>query len=285
MTEKNRGLVKKLFIIGGALFGLFLVAVIVSIPFFIDVDSYRPKIVGLANEQIHGELSMGKLTLSLWGQVKVQVDGFSLQDSTGRKIIQAKDVFFHIPFLSILTGSPQISFRLSHPEVHVVKDKAGKLNVLSLVKAGAPAESQGAKATAPVATAPSAKREIPGIAARARLSIEMLDAHITYEDQATKLVSEVQDLNALLRDISLSRPMEAEIWADLNTKMGKTMSASGPAKLTARFEPVFSSTGFPKGTLRFKGELDGGGSLPFPAFSVEGQREPSQRRGRGIGYP
>src|SRR3989338_5965406 len=96
---------KKLLIILGVIGGLLL-AVIIITPFVVNVDDYRPKIVGIANEQINGKLELGKLTLSLWGQIKVKVDGFSLKVAKGHPIVSAKDVYFHIPFTSVLAGSP-----------------------------------------------------------------------------------------------------------------------------------------------------------------------------------
>jgi len=84
---------KKILMIVGGLFALLLVAMI-AIPFFVDVDKYRPQIVSKANEYLNGKLEVGKLSLSLWGQIKVKIDGLSLSDPKGTKVFGVQDAFF-----------------------------------------------------------------------------------------------------------------------------------------------------------------------------------------------
>src|SRR5262245_57738435 len=107
---------KKLLMVFGGLFALLLVAII-AIPFFVDVDKYRPQIVSKANEYINGKLEIGKLSLSLWGQVKVNIDGLSLKDPGGQEVFGVKDAYFRIPFTSLLGGSPDLVLVANKPVV------------------------------------------------------------------------------------------------------------------------------------------------------------------------
>lgn len=221
----------------GVLVGLLLLAAII-IPLVVKVDDYRPQIVSAANEKLNGKLDLGKLTLTMWGQIRVGVDGFSLKDSQSRDVVAAKDVFIAVPWLSLLSGSPRLTFTMNAPEVNVVKDKNGKLNVLTLMKT----DTTQASPEVPGAPAPAPKGEpmkIPGIAARARLGMEMRNAHLSYKDLKTALNSEVKDLNVILKDVSLSHPTEMEISAHLDTRMGKNMTVKGPVNMTGKGEPVF----------------------------------------------
>ena len=240
---------KKLGLGLGILFGVLLLAIIV-LPLVVDVDSYRPEIVKVANENINGKLELGKLKLSLWFQIKVQVDGFKVTDAKGATVVSATDVFFHLPFAPLLIGSPVVTFKMKRPEIHLVKDKAGKLNVMSLVKAK-PTE---AKAERPAAGGSSS---LPGIVSRASLGIEMNEAQLSYRDEATRLVSEVKDLNVRVRSISLTKPSDFEVWASLDTRMGKTLSVKGPAKISGTFVPQFDGSQFKSGTLTPTADLDG----------------------------
>src|SRR3954463_10405308 len=113
---------KKILMAVGGLFALLVVAII-AIPFFVDVDKYRPQIVSKANEYLNGKLEIGKLSLSLWGQVKVRIDGLSLKDNSGQEVFGVKDAFFHIPFTSILGGAPDIILVAEKPTVLAIKDK------------------------------------------------------------------------------------------------------------------------------------------------------------------
>jgi ribosomal protein L14 len=74
----------------GALLVLILAAIIV-IPLVVDVDKYRPQIIQKANEQINGKLELGKLSLSLWGKIRIQAAGLKLADSQGRTVVSVKD--------------------------------------------------------------------------------------------------------------------------------------------------------------------------------------------------
>src|SRR5262245_18207486 len=107
---------KKILIAIGALFALLIVAV-VSIPLFVDVDKYRLQIVDKANEYINGKLELGKLSLSLWGKVKVKIDGLSISDPSGQKVFGVQDAYFYVPFTSLLSGSPELILKAEAPMI------------------------------------------------------------------------------------------------------------------------------------------------------------------------
>src|SRR6185295_14314071 len=138
---------KKILIAVSAFFALVIVAII-AIPFFVDVDKYRPQIVSKANEYLNGKLDIGKLSLSLWGQVKVRIDGLSLKDPAGQEVFGVKDAYFHIPFTSLLGGSPDLILVADKPVVLAIKDKRGKLNMMGLVKSQPTPAASGTPQTA-----------------------------------------------------------------------------------------------------------------------------------------
>lgn len=249
MAQGRRWL-KRIGIAVGALFALLIAAAII-IPLVVDVDSYRPQIVKAVNDQINGKFELGKLKLTLWGQIKIEVDGFQLSDGQGRKVVAAKDVYFHVPWLSVFSGSPILTFRMTKPEVQVLKDKSGKMNVLSLMKPGQKA--------APAAPAPGGGTggsvAVPGMVSRARLGIEMRNAGLAYIDASTGLSTQVKDLNVVAKDLSMSRPMEILIWADLDTKMD-TLTVRGPAKMAIRGEPKFKGSEFQQIALSIGANMD-----------------------------
>lgn len=244
-------------IVVGVLFGLMVLAAII-VPMVVNVDDYRPKIVSAAEEHINGKLELGKLSLSLWGQVKVKVEGFSLADAKGRKVVSVQDVYLHVPFLSLLTGSPTVTFVMKQPELSVWKDASGKLNVLSLVKTQSPA----ATTTTTSPTAPGGGSEtkglpkLPGIAVRSKIDINIENALLSYRDEKTKLSSQVKDFNVKINDLSLSHPMDMDVWATLDTTLGKTLSVRGLAKMHVDASPKFSGGSFSDATLSAVVTLD-----------------------------
>ncbi len=229
---------------------VLLLLAIFTIPLLVDVDRFRPQIVESAAPFLNGKLTLGKLSLSLWGQVKVRVEGFELADAKGAKVVSAKDVDFHVPFSSFLVGAPSLTFTLRKPDLFVVKTPAG-INVLSLVKAGPEASS------APAAPGSKPPAWLLTAASRARLGIELLDASLVYTDKQTDLTSKTEALNVRVKDLSLGRPVQVEVTATLDTKMAKALSVKGPILLSLQATPKLSGAGFEKVDATFKADFDG----------------------------
>ncbi|MEK6704630.1 MAG: AsmA-like C-terminal region-containing protein, partial [Bdellovibrionota bacterium] len=206
----------------------------------------------------NGKLELGKLKLSLWGQVRVEVGGLFLSDSDGSKIVSVTDAYFHIPFISILSGSPVLTFKMKKPALSVIKNKSGKLNVMALIKPAAPAPKATPSATG--AEPKPAELAIPGIVARSRLGIELSNAVLGYKDEVSGLSTRVDDLNVVLKDISLSRPTQIEISANLDTKMGEKgkeiFTVKGPMHIIGKAEAKVTGGHIEGGTLSLKTDLD-----------------------------
>ncbi len=243
---------KKFFIGIGIVFGLLLLTAVI-LPFVIKVDQYRPMIVSKANEQINGKLELGKLDLSLWGQIRVQIDGLTLTDSKGTKVVAVGSAYFHVPFSSILGGAPLITLRMDRPELNVIKDKTGTLNVMTLMK---PASVKPADASAPgaptdgKAAAPAGETKLPALATNARLGIELMESTILYKDLGTALDTRIENFNFRAKDLSLARTTEIEAWADLNTKMGKSLLVKGPFRVELKALPVLNGVQFVKADVQ-----------------------------------
>lgn len=257
-------LFKKLAIVMAVVLAVF-VGIAIIVPLMVDVDKYRPQIVQMADEHLNGKLELGKLSLSLWGQVRIEAAGMKLSDAQGRPTVTVKDAFFHLPLMSFLSGSPVLTFKMQKPEVNVIKDKDGKLNVANLVKPTQPAP--GASPTPGASPSPQpkvgeqpSKVTLPAIATRARMGVEFRDANVNYKDEVGGMTTQVKDLNLVVRNISLTHTMELEMWADLDTAMtqkGKTtMTVKGPARLTGKATPQLVEGNFEQAVAELKANLD-----------------------------
>ena len=255
---------KKIRIIFGVLFALSLGGLI-AIPFFVNVDQYRPQLIQVANQHLNGKLDIGKLSLSLWGQIRIGIDGVKLTDAAGREILGVKDAYFHLPFSSVFSGSPELTLRLSQPHVNLLKTKGGKMNLLTLMKSAESKPSESSEAPSVGRSSqwadPSKSEEkkggsLPSIVTRARLGVELNHAQLNYQDEGTGLAADVSDLNLKVQDISLSHPMQMEIWADLNTRLGKTLMLQGPARLAGKAVPDFREGKFNQVSLQAKLDMD-----------------------------
>lgn len=125
---------KKLLWILGGLVVAFVVAVI-SIPLFVDVDQYRPRIVAEANKRINGQLELGKLKLSLWGTIKIHADSIKLSvNGFPEPMVNTQQFHIEIPIMSLISGAPQVIAVLDSPKISVIKERNGKTNAMELMK-------------------------------------------------------------------------------------------------------------------------------------------------------
>lgn len=232
---------KKILKILGVIMALCLV-LIITLPFMVNVDQFRPELVRAVNERIEGRFELGKLSLSLWGRIHIAVDGLKLSDSKGAPLVSVKDAAFEMPYTSVISGSPLITFFMKDPEIQIIKNRSGKLNVLEVVSVGKPGATEAPKDDAK--TAMMAGIALPAIVLNARLGLSIENAKLVYRDEGLALTNAVEHLNFRIRDLSLSRKTEAELWADLNTRMGDDLVVGGPLRMRLELTPDATGGGF-----------------------------------------
>ena len=200
---------KIVLVICGVLFVLVVAAA--AIPVVFNVDRYRPQIMEMADQHLNGKLVLGKLNLFLWGQIRVQIDGLKILDHQGQPVVSVQDTALHIPFSSILSGSPLVTFKMVQPKIEVIKDKKGLLNLMSLVKSPT-AQATPEEVLKSAAAQKKAQNDkelgtttLPAMVTQARIGIEILNAQVAYLDEMTHLSTELNQLNLKIRDLSLTR--------------------------------------------------------------------------------
>jgi len=226
---------KKVLIVLGTLVFLFVAAIII-VPMVVDVDQYRPKILSAANEKLNGKLELGHLKLTMWGSIRVEIDGLTLSDAKGAKVVAVKDAFVSVPWSSVFGGSPLLTFNMNNPEVRVVKDASGKMNVMTLVKdAGGKPDTASAAANG---TAPAkGDLKLPAIVTNARLGVDIKDALFYYKDEVAKSETTMKDLNLRVQDLSLSRTTEVEVSGLFQSAAESAFGISGPFKVVLHASP------------------------------------------------
>lgn len=267
-TGGGSGLVKRVLIVIGGVFGLLAAAAIV-VPLVVDVDKYRPTIVSKANEQLNGKVELGHLGLSLWGQVKIDIDGLKLADASGRTVVQVKDASFRIPLLSLLTGRPEIRLQLVSPQINVLKQRNGKYNLATLMKEKArgeppaPPAREEEKKAAPAAGAPV---EIPQLLQRGRYTVLLEHAKVSYVDETTRDTYNVSELNFALREFSLEGDMPFEVSAEVDMLVQKKIKVAGALVLTGNTKATRRNGVFDSATVRAALKLDGLEIVNAPSF-------------------
>lgn len=222
---------KKVFIFFGGLFALIFIF-LASVPLWFDVDQYRPQLISAAQPFINGTLSVGKLSLSLWGKVKVKVDGLELRDSLSEKVLSAKSIYAEIPVSSLFGSEPHLTLILDRPEVSAVKDKAGNINLLKIIREGAKTERE-PNNTAPKAAATD---KLSGFFSRTQCSIQLRKAQIFYQDKATLQQTHINDIDVEMVKVSLLNPFDIKVNGKINANLGESVNLIGPLALIAKID-------------------------------------------------
>lgn len=236
---------KKIMMIVGALFFALIVA-IVSIPFFVDVDKYRPLIVDQVNQRINGKFEMGKLSLTLWGKIKVHAESIKMTvNGFSDPLVSAETFFIEIPVSSILAGKPEVVAVMVAPKIHMEKNAAGKINAMNLMVA-ASGQNPPAASTPPVTTtaAPASgsaanTTQVPAIVAGASLGIRIDRGDLEYVDKVAKSNYAVKGLEVEARNLGLGSAMSVRILAPTKGS-SPTMDFEGPVELNAHLTPTLA---------------------------------------------
>lgn len=238
-TSKKSGL-KKLLIAAGIFVGI-LVLFLASIPFWFDIDSYRPLLISQAQNHIQGKIQLGKLSLSVWGKIKIKVDGAELSDANHQKMISVQSASAEIPLQSIFNSKPSLAIRLENPEVFVVKDKNGKLNLLSLIpdssKSNLKPSDEVTKETAKTTAYSTEKVALPAFLMASELNLILANAQFTYSDLARQQKTRLQDISIEMLNVSLTSPFEINAKAELNTRIGEMLAIKGPLQFKSKVNP------------------------------------------------
>jgi hypothetical protein len=241
---------KKIIIVLSGFFVLFLAAIVV-IPMVVDVDQYRPKILEKANAKLNGKLELGRLELSLWGTIRVKIEGLDLSGPKGEKVIAVKDAFVTLPWMSIFTGSPVLTFNMRDPEVLVLKDAQGKINVLNLMKEESSTDSGS------TGEASEGSADLPSFVTNARLGMDIRKALFSYKDEAAKSETSLRDLNLKVHDLSLSRPADIELSGLFSSQAEDLFKVSGPFKVSMHSVPSVERGEFQGVSGDVKGDFSG----------------------------
>jgi len=109
-----------------------LVAILVLLPFFFNLDRYRPEVISYFEENTGKKVEIGRLALTFFPSVAIHIDGFGVKSpplfppSYIVKVARADAV---LDFTALLHGQLAIrSLVLQNPEINLVSDPDGPWN-------------------------------------------------------------------------------------------------------------------------------------------------------------
>jgi AsmA protein len=200
-----------------------VLVILIAIPFFIDINSFRPKIESEVTSALGRPVTLGKLSLSIFGGT-VGVDNISIADDPAfskSPFVTAKSLNVGVELMPLIF-SKQLNvtgIELDDPQITLLKAPNGTWNFSSLggtsAKSSAPA--QGAGTTSPQNLSVG------------KLEIKNGKLSVGKTNSATK--PQVYDkVNVEVTDFSFTSQFPFELTADL--------PGGGDAKLTGKAGPI-----------------------------------------------
>jgi uncharacterized protein involved in outer membrane biogenesis len=220
---------KKILVIIGSVFVLFVCAALL-LPVFVDANKYRPQIEKLVEENINADLELGKLTLSLWGGLHIEVEKLVLSEkgSHGAKPIFAmNDAKLEIPIMSVLSAHPDVTVSVKNPEIHVTSELDGKLNVAKIAKPAAAPQDASAEAR----PAPGKSNAGMATALPFELSFHIVEGTLVYSDLKKNTSTTVKGFNFDLKKFGINRAFDFSFNSNLDVKEMKDLTLRGPLDL------------------------------------------------------
>ncbi|MBS1984256.1 MAG: hypothetical protein JST16_08790 [Bdellovibrionales bacterium] len=243
--------------IGFAVLIVVFIGVLVAIPFFYSIDSLRPQIQAAVEKQVHGKVELGKLSLRLFPDVRVGIDGLRVTPAAPydqEALANIKGVAISLPLSSFLTG-PKATVVIEGPKV-VLISKGTSSNLSTLLPPPTPEQQAAAAKEAAAAPKGAGNKTVdetlaslpPFIASRvkaARLSFALTDGSVEMRklDAPRNDKTLVHDLNVHLDNMNLSAPIGIKVDVVVDVVAGET-KISGPLKTEGSITATPEGAGF-----------------------------------------
>jgi AsmA protein len=220
----NRTL-KWLLIAGGTIVVL-LIAAVVLIPLLVDVNHYKPQIEARVQETTGRAFKInGAIDLSVFPWIGLALGDLRLGSPSGfgeTDLLSVGRFEARVRLIPLLSRRIEIQrIVLEAPAIALVKKKDGRTNW----QFQPPAPPKGKKTPRPEAPAPEANLALASLTAE---EIAVRNGRLTYRDEAGGKPQEIADLNLVLKDVSLDRPLQIDFSTRVNGQPVTLKGTAGP---------------------------------------------------------
>lgn len=212
--------------------GVVILAILVVLPKFIDINTYRGQIAETLEKTLHRKVKLGEIRLSLMGGPRVRLANVEIADrarSGGAPAVTIEGIDVSLKLLPLLSRRVEVSkLTLRRPTVLLTISKDGRTNFSDLTGAPSPGRLKALPPPGETPPPPSAPSSIAGLSI-SRLDIQ--DGTLTIIDQhampGSTLTHRFEDLEVRLRDVSLERPIDFDVAATLVRKTRQPFRLKG----------------------------------------------------------
>lgn len=260
----------------GAIFAGCLVVVIIAalvlIPMFVDVAKYKPVLESKVTEATGRPFSVGDdLSLSLFPWAGVSFSDLRLGNPAGfteKDFVKVKSFEVRLKLLPLLSKDIQIKrFVLNEPQIVLVKNKTGLENWAQ----PKPSIKDAPGKKAPLTETAPGGMGIP-ISALTAENVSINNGSVLWIDHTTDTRKEITDIDLILKDVSLDRPVQLTFSAQLDKKPLSLEGTVGPVARGLKEGKIaldLSIKALNQLTLRLKGNLENFITSPGVDLDIE----------------
>ncbi len=136
----------------GAIVSAVLVVIIIAVPFFIDANTFRPKLESELTEALGRQVTVGNLSLSLWSG-SVNADNIAIADDpmfSNQPFVEAKSLKVGVEMIPLIFSKALhiTELTLNEPQISLVRSENGERWNFSSIGSKSTTESQPTSAPA-----------------------------------------------------------------------------------------------------------------------------------------
>lgn len=231
----------KYFLIFVAALGILVVAAVITLTAFVDVESYKPKIEQLVTEKTGYPLTLGgTISLSFFPWVGLDFTDLKLDNPPGftAKTFVTIDSFqARLKVLPLLSRKVVISsFVVQRPEIFLEKSPKGNWNWEKLAQSGTTSTMAAGEQTSVVTAGRSKQSPSPDVQGHDTFRVQSLmvgefsitDGRVQINDLKNKQQRELSEFTLQLVDVSLEKPIKMTMAAVFDGKPLRLEGAIGP---------------------------------------------------------
>ncbi len=248
---------KKKILIGLGIFCILLLIAAVVAPFFIDINTFKPRIEKTLGHYLNAKVELGRLELSIITGVGANIQGLKISNPPGfpeAPFLEIEEAHIYLGTLRSLLGNPSLTVTLTKPKIQIYENNQKELSITKLLKAQPP------KPPALLQTPDkgSIRDQLPkgmlgAFLLRSKAFLEIEEGELIYF-KADGTTPKLQNIDLELGPLSITNPITLKLKAALSPLTKNDVMLQGPLELKLTLSnPLFSKDTL---SLDFLSQLD-----------------------------
>jgi AsmA protein len=263
-------------IAGIGLFVVFLLVLLISLPFLINLNRYQDQYWPMVEQALNRKVTLQDIRLTIWPRIGARIGGFTIQDDPDFRpapFASLASLDVGVKLLPLLSGKVEVEeITLREPVIAVFKNKQGVLNISTLGGAtGTTPQENSGPTGAPLSGGP-----LQALALLAVDRVGITRGSLTYRDESAAPPTEyaVHNLELLLQSVRLGQTPTLHVTATVqpyNLPVTVT-AAAGPLSDRLDFKSLTLDVMLGKIPLSVKGSAVAGhfhGQLTSTAINTK----------------